>query len=122
MNALDYGRDNRLRLWFLGVTDHRYYDNMSPNTAQEFYQLMEEVINNLKCMLKPKSPCIFIVGEVKRKNNTINTSSIIQEIALSNGGFKILDILEDEIPYARRARKEGNMTKKEWTVIMRKEG
>jgi DNA modification methylase len=63
MNALDYGRDNRLRLWFLGVTDYKYYDN-----------------------------------------------------------FKILDILEDEIPYARRARKEGNSTKKEWTVIMRKEG
>jgi hypothetical protein len=122
MNALDYGRDNRLRLWFLGVTDYKYYDNMSPRTQNDFYHLMDKVLNNLYYMLKPKSPCIFVVGEVKRKNNTINTSSIIRDIALSNGGFKVLDILEDEIPYARRARKEGNLTKKEWTVIMRKEG
>lgn len=122
MNALDYGRDNRLRLWFLGVTDYKYYDNMSPSTPKDFYHLMDKVLNNLYYMLKPNSPCIFVVGEIKRKNNTINTSSIIQDIALSNGGFKVLDILEDEIPYVRRARKEGNLTKKEWTVIMRKDG
>jgi len=122
MNALDYGRDNRLRLWFLGVTDYKYYDNLSLSTPKDFYQLMDRVMHNLYYMLKPKSPCIFVVGEVKRNNNSINTSSIIREIALSNGGFKVLDILEDEIPYARRARKEGKMTKKEWTVIMRKEG
>ena len=122
MNALDYGRDNRLRLWFLGATDYKYYDNMSPRTPKDFYHLMDNVLDNLYYMLKLNSPCIFVVGEVKRKNNTINTSSIIQEIALSNGGFKVLDILEDEIPYARRARKEGNLTKKEWTVIMKKEG
>lgn len=32
MNALDYARDNRLRLWFLGVTQHDGYDRRANGT------------------------------------------------------------------------------------------
>jgi hypothetical protein len=53
MNALDYGRDNRLRLWFLGVTDHRSLDQIVPKNPQEFSRLLECLAVLLKRTVRP---------------------------------------------------------------------
>ncbi len=120
MDTLNYGGDNRLRLWFLGVEDYTSYDNKSPRNPQNFHLLMKNVLNNLYPALKPNSYCIFVVGEVKKGAKSINTSLIIRDIILDNSNFELLTIIEDEIPYSRRIRTGGNTTKKEWRVIMKK--
>ncbi len=120
MDTLSYGGDNKLRLWFLGVKDYKCYDDKSPRNPQDFYLLIKNVLNSLYFALKSDSYCIFVVGEVKRGKKSINTFSIVQDVVLSNGGFKILSIIEDEIPYSRRIRGKGNTIKKDWFVIMKK--
>lgn len=82
MNALDYGRDNRLRLWFLGVEDYKYFDTINPTAVKDFEFLIESTLNNFKYALKRGSPCIFILGEVRKYTNPINTCSIFQDIVL----------------------------------------
>jgi DNA modification methylase len=122
MDTLSYGGDNKLRLWFLGEKDYNSYDDKTPRDLQKFYLLIKNVLNRLYSALKPDSYCIFVVGEVKREKISINTSSIIQDVVLDNGGFKILSIIEDEIPYSRRIRGKGETIKKDWFVIMKKKG
>ena len=41
MDTLNYGGDNRLRLWFLGVDDYKGYDTKSPKNPQNFRILMK---------------------------------------------------------------------------------
>lgn len=122
MNALDYGRDNRLRLWFLGVEDYKYYDKKNPSSVGDFQSLIESTLNNLKCALNQESYCIFILGEVHKSNNSINTGLIFKDIALNKiRDFKLLSIIEDKIPDVRRTRRTGNKTKREWIIVLRKE-
>ncbi|MEW6619586.1 MAG: DNA methyltransferase [bacterium] len=121
MDTLSYGGDNRLRLWFLGINDYQYYDNKSPRNPQDFHLLIKNALSRLYFALKSDSYCIFVVGEVKKGKKSINTSSIIQDVVLSNGGFKILSVIEDEIPYSRRIRGKRDTIKKDWFVIMKKE-
>lgn len=121
MNTLDYGRDNRLRLWFLGIEDYKYYDNRNPSSIQNFEFLLERTLQNLKYALKKNSFCIFILGDVRKSNNSINTGLILQEIALNRvGGFRAVKVFEDWIPDGRRTRKNGKKTKLEWINILQR--
>ncbi|MGB8216090.1 MAG: DNA methyltransferase [Candidatus Methanoperedens sp.] len=122
MNALDYGRDNRLRLWFLDEEDYTYYDKKNPSSVEDFKILIERTLNNLKYALNQGSYCIFILGEVHKSNNSINTGLIFKDIALNKmNDFKMVSIIEDKIPDIRRTRKNGNKTKKEWIIVLQRE-
>ncbi|MGD2085419.1 MAG: DNA methyltransferase [Candidatus Aminicenantes bacterium] len=121
MNALDYVRDNRLRLWFLGITEYIHYDRKSVNNCQKFLNLMERCLRNIKHALRSQGRCILVIGEVKRSKKSINTAQLIIDLAVNKiGGFKCEDIIEDTIPDIRRARKNGACTKQEWIVVLRK--
>lgn len=121
MNTLDYGRDNRLRLWFLGIEDYKYYDNKNPSSIRDFEFLLEHTLKNLKYSLKKNSFCIFILGDVCKSKNSINTSLIFQKIALDKvGGFRSVKIAEDRIPDKRRTRKNGKKTKLEWINVLQR--
>lgn len=47
MNNLSYGRDNRLRLWFLGVDNWHDFDKCGYNTPKEFSLLMKLFLRKL---------------------------------------------------------------------------
>lgn len=70
MNALDYGRDNRLRLWFLGEQRPQSIDRKS-NGREEFREAIKAVARNMEKWLKPGGYALFIVGEhdARRVNN-----------------------------------------------------
>lgn len=121
MNALDYIRDNRLRLWFLGLTEYIHYDKRAANNCQKFLKLMEQCLRNIKYALRSEGRCILVIGEVKRSKRSINTAQLIIDLAINKiGGFKCEDIIEDTIPDIRRVRKNGACTKQEWIVVLRK--
>src|SRR2546425_1210802 len=44
MRQLDYGRDNRLRLWFLGTHDWRLLDRLASPTKESFLGLMRSCL------------------------------------------------------------------------------
>ena len=120
MNALDYARDNRLRLWLLGENDYKKYDNKSPRNLKDFKNMMENVMKNLYPALKLNSCCIFVLGDINRSKKSINTASAILDIANDMGVFECEAFIQDKVPTYRRARKEGACTKNEWIVVLRK--
>lgn len=121
MNALSYGRDNRLRLWFLGVTDYRSYDRISPKNPGEFCELMGKCLKIFQQALRPSGACVLILGEVLRPGHTVNTAQLAIELATKEiGGYNCEEVVSDVVPDIRRARREGARVKREWIVVLRK--
>lgn len=120
MNALDYARDNRLRLWFLGEKNYEKYDAKSPRNIEDFKILMKNVMKNLYTALKMNSYCVFVLGDVNKSKKSINTALAVIDIANSMGSFVCENFIRDEVPAFRRARKEGACTKSEWIVVLKK--
>ena len=118
MNALDYGRDNRLRLWFLGVRQTQRYDKRT-DSQQRFLLLMERCLSTLRYSLKKNGSCVLVIGEVGRSRRPVNAAKLVMDIAVNKlGGFHQQEIIEDVIPDIRRARREGKSTKKEWIIVL----
>lgn len=120
MNTLDYARDNRLRLWFLGYQNFKKFDEVSPKNIGEFQRLMRNVMENIYPALKKKGYCIFVLGDINSTKKSINTAQVILEIAEKMGSFQCEGLISDEVPMKRRARKEGSCTKIEWILSLKK--
>jgi len=123
MNALDYARDNRLRLWFLGVSDYERQDKKVPNNPKDFLSLMKGCMINAYQGLRRNGMCVLVIGEVVRSSKPINTAQLIIDMVKDSSiNFKMEEIIEDTIPDIRRARRNGSCTKKEWIVVFKKGG
>ena len=122
MNALDYGRDNRLRLWFLGVSETQRYDQRT-HTEKTFIAFMECCITKFHYTLKGNGVCVLVIGEVGRSRRPVNAADLVSRIATRKPyRFRQEELVEDSIPDVRRARREGGATKREWIVVLRKLG
>lgn len=121
MNALDYVRDNRLRLWFLGYTDNEKLHKGEPMGPKTFQELMSGCFKVIKDVLRPDKKCCFVTGELCNSKSTINTAEVVLNAALKVGGFKLEAIMEDHVPQDRRVRKGSCRVKREWIVVLRKE-
>ena len=105
MDALDYARDNRLRLWFLGVDDYKSLDSKKQSLTS-FSELMVSFLINAAKWLKEDGYCICVVGEVNKKNKSFDIAKMIADIATKHvGGFVLDSIVTDEIPDIRRSSK-----------------
>lgn len=123
MNALDYARDNRLRLWFLGVSDYERQDKKVPNNPKDFLILMEGCMRNVYQGLRRNGMCVLVIGEVGRSSKPINTAQFLIEMMKNRSiNFRLEELIEDTIPDIRRARRNGSCTKKEWIVVFKKGG
>jgi hypothetical protein len=117
MDALDYARDNRLRLWFLGIENYKRYD-AEFKSLHSFSQLMHEFLDNASLWLRKSGRCVCVVGEVNRANTSIDIARLIANIAVNKvGTFKLESIVTDSIPDVRRARK-GSYVKTESIVSL----
>lgn len=120
MNALDYVRDNRLRLWFLGYEKKKYFDEDSPRNLQEFKQLIAEFFLLISKVLRPRKRAIIVTGEVNRNGQFKNTAATILETAKEIGNFDHLMTIEDSIPVDRRVRRKNRCTRREWIIVLGK--
>src|SRR3989304_2711241 len=117
MDALDYARDNRLRLWFLGVEDYKRYDARF-GSLNSFSELMTVFLVNALRWLRDEAYCVCVVGEVSRKNRSVDIARMIANIATKNvGGVVLESIVPDEITDIRRSRK-GSYVKTESIVSL----
>jgi DNA methylase len=121
MNALDYGRDNRLRLWFLGVDVASRLDNSVPRSPVAFGELMETTAALLKVAIKRKGFAILVVGESRRSNCKLESDSIVMA-AFRTRGWELTDLLSDPVPDIRRSRRECSATSSEKIMIFRRRG
>ncbi|VVB69078.1 DNA methylase [uncultured archaeon] len=120
--ALDYARDNRLRLWFLGCEDWKILDASMTANSRVYLPQMSECLKEMYRVLKPESHCVLVLGDVERDGQVRRTAEILADLAqqATNGGFSIERIYDDRIPDERRSRRMTRTTKFERILVMKK--
>jgi len=120
MDALDYARDNRLRLWFLGVRDYNLIKKKEIRKIGTFEVDMLVALKLMSQALKPEGACILILGDMRRANRRYDVPERISQLVKCK--VKDLDLenrwLED-VPDRRRARRNGRATKSETVMVFR---
>lgn len=121
MDALDYARDNRLRLWFLGVTEYKLIKKYEIGRITTFEEDMTRSLNVMSRVLKHNGICILILGDVTRSGRTHDVPMMISNLVRSKiKGLRLEDKWVEYIPDYRRSRRNGRATKKELILFFRK--
>lgn len=120
--ALDYARDNRLRLWFLGVRDWHALDERLTSDGRIYERHMRSCLKEMYRILKPGRYCVLIVGEVQRNGRTKDTGAVLGAMSAeaSGNGFSVECVVEDEIPDIRRSRRGSKTTRIEKILVLKK--
>jgi hypothetical protein len=117
---LDYGRDNRLRLWFLGEEQSAAMDQHM-NGREGFRDAMRSVAKMVEQNLRTSGHAIFVVGEHDARGKNHYPSAEIAEIMNSYApSARMTKIIADNIPDIRRSRRQLSGVKKEHILIYRK--
>lgn len=120
MNALDYRRDNRLRLWILD-RNTRNYASEPTDKAKGLEEMVSSLVRHSLSALRPGGVVILVVGEtVIRKRTKTHPSRSYIDALLSTGNFALVDAIRDKIPDIRRSRKDGAATKAEHILVFKK--
>jgi D12 class N6 adenine-specific DNA methyltransferase len=118
MNALDYGRDNRLRLWFLGYEEADRLDQVGPNNIVAFADLMRLTAHFLRNVVRRRGVAVLIVGEIRRGSNVIKSNTITKSVFTKcEGGWGLIDEVADPVPDIRRSRRTCAATKSESIMV-----
>ena len=120
MDALDYCRDNRLRLWFLGVPDYKAVRETEMRKIGRFRADMYKSLQIIARVLKPGGACVMVLGDVTRTRKRYDVPQMICEIVSS--GLKDLQLESrrtEELPDIRRSRKSGRATREETILVFR---
>jgi len=121
MNALDYIRDNRLRMWFLDRKTANYSPEPTDHSV-EFDLLAEAFVRNALSAVRPGGVCVLIVGEtVRRKRITSHPAErLLAHMVKADPALTLEHVIEDEIPDVRRTRRAAAATKRELVLVIRK--
>ncbi len=123
MRQLDYGRDNRLRLWFLDVQDWRSLDELVSPSEDSFLSLMRRCFTLWKAVLKPSHCCVLIIGDACSRNDRGNLPDVVARIATDEiGGYSRVCEYTDAIPNERRVRRGIVGSVSETIVVLRNTG
>lgn len=121
MNALDYGRDNRLRLWFISPDLAKPADTDISGRRRAFESGIESLATKLGKRLKPKGHCVFIVGEEVHRSFSAHPSDVVISILRQKAPMlKLAKIITDDIPDVRRTRRECSGVKTEHFLIFQR--
>lgn len=121
MNALDYGRDNRLRLWFINPDLVKPVDTDIAKRRKAFEDGITTLATKLGKRLKRRGYCIFVVGEEVHRSFSAHPSDIVISIVQQNApSLKLRSIIADDIPDVRRTRRECRGIKTEHFLVFQK--
>ena len=120
--ALDYARDNRMRLWFLGCEDWKALDAALTASKKVYVPQMTAAIQEMARVLKPGGYCVLVLGDVNKNGKMQRTAEVLAEIATAetDNAFSVETIYDDVIPDERRSRRETKTTKFERILVMRR--
>lgn len=120
MNALDYGRDNRLRLWFINPDLNKPLDSSATKSSIAFRKAMEIFAKKIEIGLKRNGYCVLIVGEGIRGRSNQLSVEIVDIFNRYAPNLKLEKIIVDKIPDVRRSRRNHHGTKNEHILILKK--
>ena len=120
--ALDYARDNRLRLWFLGCDKWKDLDASLTASQKVYLPQMAICLKEMNRVLKRGGYCVLVLGDVEKDGKSRRTAEILGELAVevSEDRFVVETIYNDLIPDERRSRRRTRTTKFERVLVMRK--
>ncbi len=120
MRQLDYARDNRLRLWFLGCNDWHSLDEAISPGEHEFLALMEKCFMRWRTVLKPGGYCVLVIGDECSREDQSNLPSDVAELAtMSVGGYSLISQHSEDIPNDRRVRRGITGSASETILVLR---
>ncbi len=121
MNSLSYARDNRLRLWFLGVDDHRKLEpDLSPQKSR-FLAMMRLLLLKWSKLLAKGGACVVVLGAVRRDTKYHNLPQEVQDLVhSSHSGLTVTGFCDSVIPDGRRARVRCRSTREDTILVLRK--
>jgi len=121
MNALSYARDNRLRLWFLGIKDHTALEPAISPRKRQFLNIMETLLSLWSELLAKDGACILVLGAVRRDGKSHCLPEEILNIARNKRcGLKPTAVCKNSIPDIRSARINCRSTREETILVFRK--
>jgi tRNA G10 N-methylase Trm11 len=121
MNSLSYARDNRLRLWFLGVEDHTILEPVLSPHKMQFLSMMEALMNLWSKLLVRNGVCILVLGAVHRNGKYYHLPEELLKITSHKlCHLKPTAICKNAIPDIRRARVNCCSTREETIIVLRK--
>jgi hypothetical protein len=119
MRQLDYGRDNRLRLWFLGCPDWQSLDSTVSPGEDEFLRLMAQCFEHWHSLLKTRGVCVLVMGDGDSRESRRDLPKVVSELAIDRG-FALQSQFTDSIPNERRVRRGLEGSTSETVLVLRK--
>lgn len=121
MNALDYNRDNRLRLWFIDPELVESVDNDITQRRQAFMNAIMSLAMKLEKGLRRGGHCILVVGEEIKRSFTAHPSEIVATIiGEQSPSLRLREVFADAIPDVRRTRRECRAVKAEHILVFQR--
>jgi hypothetical protein len=121
MNALDYGRDNRLRLWFIDPALAAGVDNDVTQRRKAFIDAISSLAHKVELGLRRRGYCVFVVGEELASRSESHPSEIVVTTFKSAApSLQLKKVLTDNIPDIRRTRRGCRGVKTEHFLIFRR--
>jgi len=121
MRQLDYARDNRLRLWFLGVEDYKPLDATISPKEIDFIGIISRCLNNWNEIIRPGGKCILFLGDNYSKKLNLTLPEILEKILVKEiGNFRLIFKHESIIPTNRRVRRNHEGNKSETLLVFEK--
>ena len=122
MNALDYYRDNRLRLWFICPEFNLSTIKEPTNYKDDFINAITTLFVKTDIALIKNGYCILILGDLGNKildnKYLIDSVSTIQTNVAPS--LHLENIINDIVPDVRRSRRNCRGIKEEYILIYRK--
>lgn len=120
MNALDYGRDNRLRLWFSAGSDVSRAVDSRTNSISLFGGLLKAAGTRTHESLRRGGYCLLVIGELGVRSLESLIELLQENFESAAADCKLVGVISDSIPDIRRARRDKRGVKKEHVFIYRR--
>jgi adenine-specific DNA methylase len=120
MKQLDYGRDNRLRLWFVEADDWKMLDRKISPSENDFIELMKRCFVIWHSVLVHKGLCVIVVGDAFIRTYKMTLSELLIHLATKEiGGYSLLWTYREPIPDIRRVRRNCSGSRSETILVFR---
>jgi hypothetical protein len=121
MNALDYGRDNRLRLWFIEPTLSQSTDTQATRRRDAFITATITLAKKVEAGLRPRGYCVLVVGDAVRRTFDAHPSQTVCEIVGQHArSLRLRTVISDKIPDVRRSRRTCQGVKTEHFLVFQR--
>lgn len=120
--ALDYGRDNRLRLWFLGVEDYRKLEEKLTAKENIYVPQMRKAVGEMLRLLKAGKYAVLVLGDYRRNGRSRDSATVIEQIVRETYSSQASAerLLVDDVPDVRRSRRLTRTTLHETILVIKK--